>query len=194
MHKGAVWHRAWSRCRARRTPCTRPPSRSATSCCSRRPPGRCTCAWPSTTRPPGTGTPRGRAGARPERPRLGGWAAPQGLHVEPGGMFAGGLYLAVADKPCWWELVVGSVGTPPPAACHAARRPLDPAPSLSLAARGPRRANGSIRFEFDWPSNGGLQRFAFPLVWVSPRACSCPHVTPAPTLSACFFSSPRALS
>lgn len=27
-------------------------------------------------------------------------------------------------------------------------------------------ANGSVRYEFDWPSNGGLQRFAYPLVWV----------------------------
>ena len=29
------------------------------------------------------------------------------------------------------------------------------------------RANGSIRYEFAWPSNGGLQRFAWPLLYVS---------------------------
>ena len=35
------------------------------------------------------------------------------------------------------------------------------------------RANGSIRYEFGWPSNGGLQRFAWPLLYVSsPRGIS----------------------
>ena len=33
------------------------------------------------------------------------------------------------------------------------------------------RANGSIRYEFAWPSNGGLQRFAWPLLYVSALKC-----------------------
>ena len=28
------------------------------------------------------------------------------------------------------------------------------------------RANGSIRYEWDWPSNSGMQRFLWPLIWV----------------------------
>ena len=36
-----------------------------------------------------------------------------------------------------------------------------------------RRANGSIRFEFAWPSNAGLQRFLFPFVWVRAGHMSC---------------------
>ena len=32
--------------------------------------------------------------------------------------------------------------------------------------KAPCRANGSIRYEFDWPSNAGLQRFIWPSIWV----------------------------
>jgi hypothetical protein len=36
------------------------------------------------------------------------------------------------------------------------------------------RANGSIRYEFDWPSNAGLQRFMWPMIWVGgPCAAAC---------------------
>ena len=39
------------------------------------------------------------------------------------------------------------------------------------------RANGSIRYEFNWPSNGGLQRFAWPLLYVSSlKGMSAPGV------------------
>ena len=51
-----------------------------------------------------------------------------------------------------------------------------------LTGSSPGRANGSIRYEFAWPSNGGLQRFAWPLLYVSALRCMlamlvCPLTT-----------------
>ncbi|KAK9832108.1 hypothetical protein WJX81_007884 [Elliptochloris bilobata] len=47
-------------------------------------------------------------------------------------------------------------------------------------------ANGSIRYEFDWPSNGGLQRFAYPLVWAAKQVVD--KLLPSPVSWADMFA------